>query len=133
MAEDLPPAGRFPPLGRAKPHRRCVRPLHRVRQAHAAAQSRLDGLRIVVDCANGAAYKVAPTVLWELGAEVIAIGVEPGRLQHQPRLRLDASRGAARKVREVRADIGIALDGDADRVIIVDERARSSTATRSWR
>ena len=84
---------------------------------------RSSGLRIVVDCANGAAYKVAPAALWELGAEVIAIGVEPERLQHQPRMRLDPSAEAlSKKVREVRADIGIALDGDADRVVIVDEK-----------
>ena len=85
----------------------------------------LDGLRVVVDCAHGAAYRVAPEALWELGAEVISIGVEPGRLQHQQGLRLDRARSAlAAKVREMRADIGIALDGDADRVVIVDERGR---------
>ena len=57
----------------------------------------LDGLRIVVDCANGAAYKVAPEALWELGAEVFSIGVEPGRLQHQPRRRLDRAEGAGQQ------------------------------------
>ncbi len=82
----------------------------------------LNGLRIAIDCANGAAYKVAPTALWELGAEVITIGNEPnGR-----NINLDCgstSPAALRaKVHEVRADIGIALDGDADRVIIVDEK-----------
>jgi phosphoglucosamine mutase len=83
---------------------------------------RLDGLRIVIDCANGAGYKVAPQALWELGAEVISIGVEPnGRNINlkcgstHPEMLID-------KVREVRADIGIALDGDADRVVIVDEK-----------
>ena len=54
---------------------------------------RLDGLKVVVDCANGAAYRTAPEVLWELGAEVVPIGGHAGRLQHQPRLRLDPPRG----------------------------------------
>ena len=96
-------------------------------------------MRVVVDCANGAAYKVAPEALWELGAEVVAIGVEPGRLQHQPRGRLDRARGADRQGRELRADIGIALDGDADRVVIVDEKGQivdgdqlMAVVARSW-
>jgi phosphoglucosamine mutase len=82
---------------------------------------RLDGLRIVVDTANGAAYKVAPRVLWELGADVIAIGDDPQGDN------INANCGATHpellsvKVREHEADIGIALDGDADRVILVDE------------
>ena len=59
-------------------HRRRAGPLHRIRQAHAAARrSIFDGLRVVIDCANGAAYKVAPDALWELGADVVSIGVEP--------------------------------------------------------
>ena len=58
---------------------------------------RLDGLKVVVDCANGAAYRTAPEVLWELGAEVVPIGVEPGRLQHQRGLRLDPPRGGGRR------------------------------------
>ena len=81
----------------------------------------LEGLRIVIDCANGAAYKVAPAALWELGADVIAIGNEPNGTN----INLDCGSthpiALSRKVHEVRADIGIALDGDADRVIIVDE------------
>ncbi|HTV34204.1 MAG TPA: phosphoglucosamine mutase [Methylocella sp.] len=81
----------------------------------------LDGLRIVVDCANGAAYKVAPEALWELGAEVFAIGVEPDGFNINRAVGSTAPEALAKKVREVRADIGIALDGDADRVIIVDE------------
>ncbi len=82
----------------------------------------LDGLRVVLDCAHGAAYKVAPTVLWELGADVKAIGVEPNGFNinndvgsTEPKLMQEA-------VIEYRADIGIALDGDADRVIICDEK-----------
>ncbi|ACM37613.1 MULTISPECIES: phosphoglucosamine mutase [Rhizobium/Agrobacterium group] len=81
----------------------------------------LSGLRIAIDCANGAAYKVAPTALWELGAEVVTIGNEPNGLNIN--LECGSTHPAAlqKKVHEVRADIGIALDGDADRVIIVDE------------
>ena len=85
---------------------------------------RLDGLRIVIDCANGAAYKVAPDALWELGAEVIAIGVEPNGLNINLECGSTAPEALCAKVREVRADIGIALDGDADRVVIVDEKGR---------
>ncbi len=82
----------------------------------------LSGLRVVIDCANGAAYKVAPLALWELGAEVIAIGVEPDGYNINHKVGSTAPEAVAAKVREVRADIGIALDGDADRVIIVDEK-----------
>jgi phosphoglucosamine mutase len=85
---------------------------------------RLDGLRIVVDCANGAAYKVAPEALWELGAEVIRIGVEPNGRNINLKCGSTSPEALADKVREVRADVGIALDGDADRVIVVDEKAR---------
>jgi len=81
----------------------------------------LDGLRIVVDCANGAAYKVAPEALWELGAEVFSIGVDPDGFNINRDVGSTAPEALARKVREVRADVGIALDGDADRVLIVDE------------
>ncbi len=84
---------------------------------------RLDGLRIVIDCANGAAYKVAPEALWELGAEVIKIGVEPNGRNINLKCGSTAPEALCDKVREVRADIGIALDGDADRVVIVDEKS----------
>ena len=84
----------------------------------------LDGLRVVVDCANGAAYKVAPEALWELGAEVIQIGVEPNGLNINFEVGSTAPAALSRKVREMRADIGIALDGDADRMILVDEKGR---------
>jgi len=82
----------------------------------------LDGLRIVVDCANGAAYRTAPEALWELGAEVFAIGCEPNGLNINRDVGSTAPAALSAKVREMRADIGIALDGDADRVLIVDER-----------
>jgi phosphoglucosamine mutase len=81
----------------------------------------LEGLRIVIDCAHGAAYKVAPMALWELGADVVAIGVDPNGLNINHECGSTAPQACMQKVREVRADIGIALDGDADRVVIVDE------------
>lgn len=82
----------------------------------------LDGLKIVVDCANGAAYKVAPQSLWELGAEVIRIGVEPDGKNINSGCGALHPEKMAKKVVEVGADLGIALDGDADRVIICDEK-----------
>jgi phosphoglucosamine mutase len=81
-----------------------------------------DGLRVVIDCANGAAYRVAPAALWELGADVIKIGVEPDGFNINKECGSTAPEALCRKVREMRADIGIALDGDADRLVIVDEK-----------
>jgi len=81
-----------------------------------------EGLRVVVDCANGAAYRTAPEALWELGAEVIKIGVEPNGLNINLDVGSTAPEALEQKVREMRADVGIALDGDADRMIIVDEK-----------
>ncbi|OYX83463.1 MAG: phosphoglucosamine mutase [Azorhizobium sp. 35-67-5] len=81
-----------------------------------------EGLRVVVDCANGAGYRVAPEALWELGADVIAIGVEPNGTNINRDVGSTSPAALSAKVHEVRADIGIALDGDADRVIIVDEK-----------
>ena len=81
-----------------------------------------EDLRIVIECANGAAYKVAPGALWELGAEVIPIGVDPDGFNINKDCGSTDLDALTRKVREMRADIGIALDGDADRVLIVDER-----------
>lgn len=83
---------------------------------------RLDGLRIVIDCANGAGYKVAPQALWELGAEVIRIGVDPNGFNINEKCGSTAPESLQAKVRELRADIGIALDGDADRVVVIDEK-----------
>jgi len=82
---------------------------------------RLDGLKIVVDCANGAAYGVAPSALWELGAEVIAIGVEPNGLNINHNCGSTAPQALQESVVASGAHIGIALDGDADRLIVVDE------------
>jgi phosphoglucosamine mutase len=84
----------------------------------------LSGLRVVIDCGNGAAYKVAPDALWELGADVVRVGVDPDGYNINSGCGSTAPDLLARKVHEVRADIGIALDGDADRVIIVDEKGR---------
>ncbi len=81
----------------------------------------LEGLRVVVDCAHGAAYRVAPTVLWELGAEVVSIGVAPDGFNINQGVGSTAPGQLAALVRERRADIGIALDGDADRLVLVDE------------
>ena len=82
----------------------------------------LEGMRVVVDCANGAAYRVAPQALWELGAEVFPIGVEPDGFNINRECGSTAPEALCAKVREMRADIGIALDGDADRVVIADEK-----------
>ena len=83
---------------------------------------RLDGLRIVLDCAHGAAYKVAPAALWELGATVISIGVEPDGFNINKGVGSTAPDHLCAAVLEHGADVGIALDGDADRVILADER-----------
>ena len=84
----------------------------------------LDGIKLVVDCANGAAYKVAPTALWELGAEVVSIGVEPDGFNINQDCGSTNTQTLADKVRAEKADIGIALDGDADRLIICDENGK---------
>lgn len=84
----------------------------------------LDGLRIVIDCANGAAYKVAPEVLYELGAEVIPLGTSPDGTNINDNIGALHPDIMAKKVREMRADLGIALDGDADRVILCDAEGR---------
>ena len=82
---------------------------------------RLDGLKIVVDCANGAAYKVAPTVFWELGADIIPIGIDPDGCNINLNCGATATEAMRHAVIEHKADIGISLDGDADRVLISDE------------
>jgi phosphoglucosamine mutase len=85
-------------------------------------RQRLDGLKIVVDCANGAAYRTAPDVLWELGAEVVPIGVDPNGFNINDGCGSTRPQRAAAAVLESGADLGISLDGDADRVMIIDER-----------
>jgi phosphoglucosamine mutase len=81
----------------------------------------LEGLKIVVDCANGAAYKVAPTVLWELGADVVPMGVSPDGFNINRDCGTTSTDALAKRVVAEKADLGIALDGDADRVILIDE------------
>ena len=85
---------------------------------------RLDGLKVVVDCAHGAAYAVAPAALWELGAEVDAIGVSPNGFNINDNIGSTHPRALQMRVLEIGADIGIALDGDADRLIVVDEKGQ---------
>ncbi|MCB2045995.1 MAG: phosphoglucosamine mutase [Novosphingobium sp.] len=102
----------------------------RGRYIHAIKQSlpddvRLDGLKIVVDCANGAAYNVAPSAIWELGADVIAIGVEPNGTNINDGVGSTSLGTLKERVLAEGADIGIALDGDADRLIVVDEQGET--------
>lgn len=85
---------------------------------------RLDGMKIVIDCANGAAYKVAPAVLWELGADVISIGVNPNGRNINDKCGATDTKALQQRVVEEKADIGIALDGDADRLIMVDQNGK---------
>lgn len=99
----------------------------------------LDGLRVVVDCANGAAYQVAPSALWELGADVVAIGVNPNGLNINDRVGSTAPDTLCETVVASGAAIGIALDGDADRLIVCDEAGRivdgdqlMATITAAW-
>ena len=82
----------------------------------------LDGLKIVIDCANGAAYGVAPKVLWELGAEVIELGTSPNGFNINAECGSTAPEAMRAAVLEHGADLGIALDGDADRIVLADER-----------
>jgi phosphoglucosamine mutase len=131
---------RSPDLGRAKRiesvHARYIESAKRT----LPRQITFEGLRVVVDCANGAAYKVAPETLWELGAEVVAIGVEPDGFNINREVGSTAPEALVAKVRELRADVGIALDGDADRVLIADEKGHlvdgdqlMAVVARSWK
>ena len=83
---------------------------------------RLDGLRVVIDCANGAAYRAAPEVLWELGADVVPIGVSPNGYNINDNCGSTSTAAAVAAVNETRADVAICLDGDADRVVMIDEK-----------
>ncbi|MBZ6378114.1 MULTISPECIES: phosphoglucosamine mutase [Pacificimonas] len=85
---------------------------------------RLDGLHIVIDCAHGASYTVAPDALWELGADVTRMGVDPDGFNINRECGSTHPDALQAKVRELGADIGIALDGDADRLIVVDEQGK---------
>lgn len=101
----------------------------RGRYIHAVKSSvpdgvRLDGLKVVLDCAHGAAYRVAPEALWELGADLTTIGASPDGTNINGGVGSTHPEALARKVVEIGADIGLALDGDADRLIVVDETGR---------
>ncbi|WP_336979931.1 phosphoglucosamine mutase [Altererythrobacter fulvus] len=124
MGEDIPLA-QGDQIGRARRIEDA-----RGRYIHAIKQSlpsdiRLDGLKIVVDCANGAAYTVAPSAIWELGAEVVAMGVEPNGLNINDGVGSTALDAIKARVVAEGADIGIALDGDADRLIVIDEKGQT--------
>ncbi|MEO0417877.1 MAG: phosphoglucosamine mutase [Pseudomonadota bacterium] len=97
--------------------------IHAVK-ASVPSDVRFDGLKVVVDCAHGAAYQVAPSAIWELGAETIALGVDPNGTNINDGVGSTAIEALQARVVEEGADIGIALDGDADRLIVVDERGQ---------
>jgi phosphoglucosamine mutase len=102
----------------------------RGRYIHAVKRSvgdevRFDGLKVVIDCANGAAYQVAPTAIWELGAKIFAVGVEPNGTNINDKVGSTALETVKARVIEEGADIGLALDGDADRLIVVDEKGET--------
>ncbi|MXO56119.1 phosphoglucosamine mutase [Pontixanthobacter gangjinensis] len=98
--------------------------IHAVKQS-VSSEIRFDGLKVVVDCANGAAYQVAPSAIWELGAEVITLGVNPNGTNINDGVGSTSLDALKAKVVETGADVGIALDGDADRLIVVDEMGRT--------
>ena len=98
--------------------------IHAIKQS-VASDIRFDGLKVVVDCANGAAYRVAPSAIWELGADVIAMGVEPNGTNINRDVGSTSLDAIKARVVEEKADIGIALDGDADRLIVIDEKGRA--------
>jgi phosphoglucosamine mutase len=121
-ADITPRLARSPELGRAKRIDDVVARYIEYAKRTLPRDVSLEGLRVVVDCANGAAYKAAPEALWELGAEVIKIGVEPDGFNINHHVGSTSPESLARKVREMRADVGVALDGDADRMIVIDEK-----------
>jgi len=124
LAEDLPLAA-APQIGRARRIDDARgRYIHAVKGA-LPDDVRLDGMKIVVDCANGAAYQVAPSAIWELGAEVVAIGVSPNGTNINDKCGSTHLDLVKETVVASGADIGIALDGDADRLIVVDEKGQT--------
>ena len=119
---DLVPASE---IGRARRYDDAKgRYIHAVKQS-VSDETRFDDLKVVVDCANGAAYQVAPSAIWELGAEVITLGVEPNGTNINDGVGSTSLDAVKAKVVETGADIGIALDGDADRLIVVDEKGQT--------
>ena len=124
--EEGPAAGLAAPekLGRAKRMEDAQGRYIEVVKASFPRGRRLDGLKVVIDCANGAAYKVAPTVLWELGATVVPIGVAPDGFNINRNCGAVHPASLQTQVVSHGADIGLALDGDADRLIVVDEKGQ---------
>jgi phosphoglucosamine mutase len=98
--------------------------IHAVKQS-VSSRVRFDGLKVVIDCAHGAAYQVAPSAIWELGADIVTLGVAPNGTNINDGVGSTALAALQAKVVEESADIGIALDGDADRLIVVDEKGRA--------
>jgi len=98
--------------------------IHAVKET-VGKEIRFDSLRVVIDCANGAAYQVAPTAIWELGAKIFAVGVEPNGTNINDKVGSTALETVKARVLEEGADIGLALDGDADRLIVVDEQGET--------
>jgi phosphoglucosamine mutase len=98
--------------------------IHAVKQS-VASDVRFDGLKVVVDCANGAAYQVAPSAIWELGADIIPMGVAPNGTNINDGVGSTALDAIKARVLDEGADIGIALDGDADRLIVIDEKGKT--------
>ncbi|MDB5416700.1 MAG: phosphoglucomutase/phosphomannomutase family protein [Phenylobacterium sp.] len=115
-----PPQG----LGRVQRIDDCQARYVEIAKATFPRKLSLAGLRIVIDCANGAAYKVAPEALYELGAEIIPIGIGPNGFNINEECGSTHPDAMQRAVKEYRADIGIALDGDADRLVICDEKGQ---------
>tara|TARA_R110002051_G_scaffold324773_1_gene423528 strand:- start:4256 stop:5635 length:1380 start_codon:yes stop_codon:yes gene_type:complete len=121
LTEELAPPG---DLGRAKRIDDAQARYVEIVKSTFPRNLNLSSLRLVIDCANGAAYKVAPTALWELGADVIPIGIEPNGFNVNEDCGSTAPARLAREVVKYRADLGIALDGDGDRLILCDEKGR---------
>ncbi|MGY6634059.1 MAG: phosphoglucosamine mutase [Alkalilacustris sp.] len=123
VATDIPPAAPDE-IGRARRIEDGLGRYVEYAKTTFPARMRLDGLRVVLDCAHGAAYRAAPEVLWELGAEVIALGVGPDGFNINAGCGSTDPAAAMAAVRRHRADVGICLDGDADRVVLIDEEGR---------
>lgn len=122
--KDSPPTARGADIGRAKRLDDALGRYIECVKATFPKNLRLDGMKIVIDGAHGAMYKAAPTVLWELGAEVIAMGCEPNGLNINENCGATSPQALAERVLEEKADLGIALDGDGDRVVLVDEKGQ---------
>ena len=125
LLEADPPLVAAPMIGRARRIEDARgRYIHAVKQS-VSNQVRFDDLKVVVDCAHGAAYQVTPSAIWELGADVVTVGVAPDGTNINDGVGSTALEAVRAAVVRENADIGIALDGDADRLIVIDERGRT--------